>query len=198
MKRGEIWRVRIPTTPGHAQSGERPALIVQDDAATASLPTVLIIPFTSTLAASRFAGTVIVHPDANNGLSAPSVALVFQILALDKRFFVHRMGEVGLPALDSMLALAGQPNGKVALCLRVRHRAALDPCVQHARELHVNSGIRCCLRSQMLSQATSQMRNFSFEIKFGRLPFNQLSASPRQVNVKRNDALLRGKSYAGN
>lgn len=111
MKRGEIWRVRIPTTPGHAQSGERPALIVQDDATT-SLPTVLIIPFTSTLAASRFAGTVIVHPDPNNGLNVPSVALVFQILALDKRFFLHRLGEVDAPALDSILALLDSLTGR--------------------------------------------------------------------------------------
>jgi mRNA-degrading endonuclease toxin of MazEF toxin-antitoxin module len=29
MKRGEVWRVRIPFAPGHAQAGDRPALIVQ-------------------------------------------------------------------------------------------------------------------------------------------------------------------------
>ena len=48
MKRGEVWRVRMPAVPGHAQAGERPAIIVQDAAFNASLPTVLIVPFTST------------------------------------------------------------------------------------------------------------------------------------------------------
>ena len=112
MKRGEIWRVRIPATPGHAQSGERPGLIVQNDAATTSLPTVLIVPFTSTLAAARFTGTIIVHPDASNGLIEPSVVLVFQILALDKRYFLHRLGEVDAGTLDSILALLDNLTGR--------------------------------------------------------------------------------------
>jgi mRNA-degrading endonuclease toxin of MazEF toxin-antitoxin module len=48
MRRGEVWRVRIPFSSGHAQAGSRPALIVQNDALLASLPTVLIVPFPST------------------------------------------------------------------------------------------------------------------------------------------------------
>ena len=54
MRRGEIWRVRIPLAPGHAQAGDRPALIVQNDSLIATLPTVLIVPFTRTSAAVRF------------------------------------------------------------------------------------------------------------------------------------------------
>ncbi len=84
MKRGEVWRVRIPFAPGHAQAGDRPALIVQNDQFLASLPTVLIVPFTSTTAAGRFAGTLSVQPDGANGLTLPSVALVFQVRAIDK------------------------------------------------------------------------------------------------------------------
>jgi mRNA-degrading endonuclease toxin of MazEF toxin-antitoxin module len=49
MRRGEIWRVRIPFAPGRAQAGDRPALIVQNDPFIASLPTVLIVPFTSAI-----------------------------------------------------------------------------------------------------------------------------------------------------
>ena len=47
MKRGDVWRVRLPTVPGHTQAGERPAIIMQDDSFNVSLPTVLIVPFTS-------------------------------------------------------------------------------------------------------------------------------------------------------
>ena len=79
MKQGEVWRVRLPSIPGHTQAGERPAIIVQDDSFIRSLPTVLIVPLTSTAAALRFAGTLIVQPDNQNGLTMPSVALVFQI-----------------------------------------------------------------------------------------------------------------------
>ena len=31
MKKGEVWQVRIPFAPGHAQAGIRPAIIVQND-----------------------------------------------------------------------------------------------------------------------------------------------------------------------
>ena len=79
MKEGEIWRVQIPAAPGHAQSGQRPAIIVQELAYNNLLPTTLIVPLTGQLAASRFAGTLVIQPDPQNGLATPSVALVFQI-----------------------------------------------------------------------------------------------------------------------
>lgn len=44
MTRGEVWRVRLPSVPGHTQAGTRPAIILQADQATAALPTVLIVP----------------------------------------------------------------------------------------------------------------------------------------------------------
>ena len=43
MRQRDIWRVRIPFAPGHAQAGERPALIIQNDAFLPPLPTVLIL-----------------------------------------------------------------------------------------------------------------------------------------------------------
>jgi mRNA interferase MazF len=108
MKRGEVWRVSIPLAPGHAQAGTRPALIVQNDSLTASLPTVLIIPFTSTSGAARFPGTLVVSPDSQNGLTVPSIALVFQLRALDKRDCLQRIGVLDSASLDGVLALIDQ------------------------------------------------------------------------------------------
>jgi mRNA interferase MazF len=108
MRRGEVWRVRIPFAPGHAQAGDRPALIVQNDPFIASLPTVLIVPFTSTMAAARFSGTLIVSPDGQNGLTVPSVALAFQLRALDKRDCLQRLGVLDAATLDRVLALIDQ------------------------------------------------------------------------------------------
>lgn len=48
IRRGEVWRVRLPAASGHAQMGDRPALVVQNDAFTAALPTALVVPFTGT------------------------------------------------------------------------------------------------------------------------------------------------------
>ena len=78
MKKGEIWRVLIPAAPGHAQTGERPAIILQELAFNNSLPTTLIVPLTSKLAASRFDGTLVIQPDQQNGLTAPRLHLCFK------------------------------------------------------------------------------------------------------------------------
>src|SRR5258707_14346181 len=92
MKKGEIWRVLIPAAPGHAQTGERPAIILQEEAFNNSLPTTLIVPLTSKLAASRFDGTLVIQPDQQNGLTAVSVALVFQMRTLDQRNCLRHLG----------------------------------------------------------------------------------------------------------
>ncbi len=100
MKRGEIWRVHIPFSAGHAQAGDRPALIVQNDTFLATLPTILIVPLTSTMAAGRFPGTLSVQPDGQNGLTMPSIALVFQARSIDKRDCVQRLGTLDDLTLD--------------------------------------------------------------------------------------------------
>ena len=112
MKRGEIWRVNLPTVPGHPQSGIRPAVIVQEDRATASLPTVLIVPFTGTKAATRFPGTLAVQPDAQNGLTMPSVALVFQLTAIDKSNCLQLLGVLDPATLDQLFAALDKLTGR--------------------------------------------------------------------------------------
>lgn len=109
MKKGEVWRVAIPPAPGHAQSGERPAIVLQELAFNNSLPTTLIVPLTSKLAAARFDGTVLIQPDQQNGLTAPSVALVFQMRTLDQRNCVKPLGILAASALDQIFVIAG-PN----------------------------------------------------------------------------------------
>lgn len=108
MKKGEIWRVRLPHLPGHGQSGDRPAIIVQNDTQISSLPTVVIVPLTGSSAANRFPCTIEIPPEASNGLTVPSVALAFQIRALDKSYFLSKMGTISQLQLDQVLALIEQ------------------------------------------------------------------------------------------
>ncbi len=84
MKFGDVFWGDLPDRGGTEQRGRRPVLVWQDTEAF-SLPTVLIIPFTSQQDALRFPGTVLIQPSAVNGLTAPSVALVFQLGACDIR-----------------------------------------------------------------------------------------------------------------
>ncbi len=112
MKRGEVWRVAIPPAPGHAQSGDRPAIIIQDEAFNNSLPTTLIVPLTSKLAAGRFDGTLVIHPDSQNGLTMTSVALVFQMRTLDQRQCIKQIGNLDPASVDQILAILDQLTGR--------------------------------------------------------------------------------------
>jgi mRNA interferase MazF len=112
MKRGEVWRVRIPIAPGHVQFGERPAIIVQDDAFNARLPTVLIVPLTGSQATKRFPGTMSIAPDANNGLTVPSVALAFQLRVLDQSDCLKHLGVVDSQTLDQLFRMIDHIMGR--------------------------------------------------------------------------------------
>ena len=92
--------MEIPFSDGHEQAGPRPAIIVQARQFEAQLPTVLIVPLTSQIAAQTFRGTFLIHPNSENGLSMPSVALVFQLRAIDKRRLKRKLGSLS----GSMLA----------------------------------------------------------------------------------------------
>ncbi len=99
MSVGEVRWVELPARGGRAQAGRRPAIILQS---TTSLPTTVIVPLTSQLDALRFASTILVEADAENGLRRASVALVFQITAVDNRYVAERLGTVAKEVLEEI------------------------------------------------------------------------------------------------
>jgi len=102
VKRGDVYWVAFPTGAGRAQAGRRPAVIVQSEGATAKLPTVLLIPLTTQQDALRFPGTVLIEADEENQLPHTSVALVFQLTALDQRFIESRLGHISNSDLQAI------------------------------------------------------------------------------------------------
>ena len=94
MDIGDIYTVEIPRSNGHEQAGTRPAIIVQGAEFSKRLPTVLVVPLTSNLAAQAFPATFSVQPNAENGLRWPSVVLVFQLRAVDKRRLGQKVGRL--------------------------------------------------------------------------------------------------------
>ncbi len=112
MRRGDICLVRLPPADGREQAGTRPAIIVQDPIAGRSLPTVLVIPLTSQLAATRFPGTLVIEPDVHNGLTTTSVALVFQTRAIDRRRLGPRLGAIRTGQLDQLFQILDQLVGR--------------------------------------------------------------------------------------
>jgi mRNA-degrading endonuclease toxin of MazEF toxin-antitoxin module len=63
---GDIHWVELPNVGGREQSGKRPAIFLQDDAYAGSLPTTIVVPLSSAVAALRFPGTALIKASLNN------------------------------------------------------------------------------------------------------------------------------------
>jgi mRNA interferase MazF len=92
MKHGDVIRVRLPSRGGREQAGTRPAILMQHDDGPQRSPTLVIVPLTSHLAASRFGHTVELAPSAQSGLRVRSMAMVFQITAVDRTNVLEQLG----------------------------------------------------------------------------------------------------------
>ena len=90
MKKGEIWLVELSSTNGHEQIGTRPSIVLSETEANIAV----VIPLTSNVQALRFPHTIEIKPSDKNGLSVVSVALTFQIRAIDKKRFKKKIGEL--------------------------------------------------------------------------------------------------------
>ncbi len=106
---GEVCWVELPPRGGRAQAGRRPAVILQS---IANLPTTLIVPLTSQLDALRFPSTVLVEADAQNGLRRASVALVFQLTAVDRRHIADRLGTISKEVLAEIWTAFDKLTGR--------------------------------------------------------------------------------------
>ena len=112
MTVGDIHWIELPPSTGHEQSGRRPAIIVQDEASVGILPVVLTVPLTTASSTLRFPGTLRIQPATENGLSDPSVALVFQLRAVDRRRIGGRIGAVSSVVLAEIFATLDKLMGR--------------------------------------------------------------------------------------
>ena len=102
MKKGEIWLADLPYSGGQEQEGLRPAVIF----ANAGFGIVTIIPLTSNFQALRFQYTYQIEKSKMNGLSVDSIALVFQLRAIDLKRLKKKTGELEnkhLKKLDELI-----------------------------------------------------------------------------------------------
>jgi len=109
---GDLHWVEFAPKGGHAQAGRLPAIVVQDQKTSARIPTVLVIPLTSQLDALRFPGTVLIEADSKNALRRASVALVFQLTAIDRRYFGNRIGNISRTVLDEIFSALDGLTGR--------------------------------------------------------------------------------------
>ncbi len=112
MTVGDIHWVQLPAANGREQGGRRPAVILQDERYAGGLPVVLVVPLTTARAALRFAGATLIQPTVENGLRQVSVALVFQLRAIDRRRVEERLGNVSAEVLHEMFVELDKLTGR--------------------------------------------------------------------------------------
>ena len=96
MKRGDIWLIELPFREGKEQRGVRPGIILADS--TAGM--IVTIPITSHQEALRFPHTIKIKKSSVNNLDKDSVVLLFQIQSLDKKRFIHKLGDLEGEMMD--------------------------------------------------------------------------------------------------
>lgn len=86
---GDVVLVDLGTIRGHEQAGIRPAIFLHAEGNVS-----LLIPLSGNAKRLRFGSTVLIEPDDKNGLSRISVALVFQMRAVDRNRIIETIGSL--------------------------------------------------------------------------------------------------------
>src|SRR5258708_39166807 len=83
--RGEIWLADLGAGRGHEQAGQRPVLVVSDDAFNGGLAgLVMVVPLTSKVQKSKHIPAHIPVAPPEGGLKTPSVILCDQLRTISK------------------------------------------------------------------------------------------------------------------
>jgi len=100
VARGDILLVSLPASDKREQSGRRPAVALQTN--ISGEPMLMVAPITSNLKALRFKYSVKVSPSIENGLSLPSIVMIFQMRAIDKSRIIKTLGKLSTEDLDKI------------------------------------------------------------------------------------------------
>jgi mRNA interferase MazF len=88
---GDVVLVDLGSIPsGHEQAGIRPGIFLYGEGGVS-----VLVPLSSNVTHLRFTATVHILPDATNKIDKPSIALVFQLRAVDSRRLLKRIGTLG-------------------------------------------------------------------------------------------------------
>src|SRR5438067_1768629 len=101
LQRGDVHWADMGPRKGSEQGGNRPVLILQDNATLAVWRTVVVIPITSNVSLVGRPGCVFI-PVGAGGLRIDSVALCHQIRAVDKQAISDRLGTLPAPLITAV------------------------------------------------------------------------------------------------
>ena len=83
---------------GHEQYGKRPAVLISDTKTNIAI----VVPITSNTEALKFPHTLIIAPDKQNKLDQKSIAMIFQLRAVDKTRITKIIGRLNKNIVDTL------------------------------------------------------------------------------------------------
>lgn len=105
VAQGEVWWAELPEPTGSGPGFRRPIIVVQGDALNRSkIRTTVCVPLTSTTRWAEAPGNVLLR-SRDTSLPKESVAMVTQVVAVDKELLVERVGRI--PRAKLQLVLTG-------------------------------------------------------------------------------------------
>lgn len=99
---GDVFLVDLDPTKGSEQQGKRPVIIFQNPNLNQYTRTYICIPLTTNLSRSAIPGTCFIKK-GNGGLSRDSIALCFQLRAVDQSRLTKKLGTLNKTVLDSLV-----------------------------------------------------------------------------------------------
>jgi len=107
VKRGEMYFADLSPAVGSEQGGFRPVLIIQNDTGNRFSPTVVIAPLTGKTKRTEMRTH---YPlPVGSGLEVPSIVLLEQVRAIDKRRLDKRIGRLNekiMKGIDRAIAVS--------------------------------------------------------------------------------------------
>ena len=101
--RGDIYYANMEPNVGSEQGGERPVVVLQNDAGNKHSPTLIIATLTSRVDKNRHLPTHVLV-DHNPGLKVPSIVQLEQIFTIDKRRLQRFVGNASAEEMDQIEA----------------------------------------------------------------------------------------------
>jgi mRNA interferase MazF len=101
-KTGDVFLADLDPTKGSEQQGKRPVVIFQNPDLNQYTRTFICIPLTTNLSRSAILGTCFIKK-GNGGLTHDSIALCFQLRAIDQSRLTKKLGTLNKTVLDSLV-----------------------------------------------------------------------------------------------
>lgn len=106
--KGDIWYVNLPSNGDNIQSGVRPAIIVSNNIANKFSPVIQVVALTTKMAKAKIPTHVHLRVNENFGIKQDSIALCEQIISINKKNLVDKIGlldEKNLRRIDEAMSL---------------------------------------------------------------------------------------------